>query len=182
MNAKIVSTRSIVMAVVALTVIVAALVPASPVYADSEKYLEMIRQDLRTTKMAYMTEGMNLTAEQGELFWPIYRDYLNKLSEIGDRRIVNIKEFAENFENMTGDKASEIMKNSFKNKKDYYSLLEKTAKKVGKELDPVMAGRFVQMENTLNLLIDLQLESEIPLFEEPLEAPAEAPAEAPVEE
>lgn len=173
MNAKLVTTRSFITAVVALTVIVAALVPASPVFADDEKYMEMMRQDLRSTKMAYMTEGMDLTAEQGEVFWPIYRDYLTKLSEIGDRRIANIKDYAEHFETMTGDKASEIMKNSFKNKKDYYSLLEKSAKKVAKELDPVMAGRFVQVENTLNLLIDLQLSSEIPLFEEPIEAPVE---------
>ncbi len=177
MNAKLVTTRSFIAAVVALTVIVAALVPAAPVYAGGEKYLEMIRQDLRTTKMAYMTEGMDLTAEQGEVFWPIYREYLTSLSEIGDRRIANIKDYAEHFEAMTGDKASEIMKNSFKNKKDYYSLLEKTSKKVAKELDPVMAGRFVQVENTLNLLIDLQLASEIPLFEDAIDAPVEAPVE-----
>ena len=173
MNAKLVNKRSVISAVVGLVVIVAALAPVSPVYAQGEQYLELIRQDLRTTKTAYMTEGMGLTTEQGDVFWPIYRDYQAKLSKIGDSRIANIKNYAEHFENMTGDKASEIMKNSFKNKKEYYSLLEKTAKKVAKDLDPVTAGRFVQVENTLNLLIDLQLAGEIPLFEEPAEAPVE---------
>ncbi len=51
--------------------------------------------------------------------------------------------------------------------------MEKTAKKVAKDLDPVTAARFVQVENTLNLLIDLQLAGEIPLFEKPVEAPVE---------
>jgi len=56
------------------------------------------------------------------------------------------------------------MKNAFKSKKDALSLLEKTAKKVSKDVDPVTAARFIQVENTLNLLIDLQLAGEIPLF------------------
>lgn len=139
---------------------------------DADKYIEMIRQDLQTGKTAYMTEGMQLTSEQGDVFWPIYREYSNKLSAIGDKRIALIKDYAENWENMTQDKAAEIMKQSFKNRKDQLGLLEKTAKKVAKELDPIMAGRFVQVENALNLLIDAQLMSEIPLFQEGPGAPA----------
>jgi hypothetical protein len=145
------------------------LTAAGPAQADTDQYLELMRQDLQTTKTAYMTAGMQLTSEQGDVFWPIYREYQTKLSEIGDRRIANIKDYAEHFEAMTGDKASEIMKNSFKQRKDFLSLLEKTAKKIAKELDPVTAARFVQVENTLNLLIDLQLAGEIPLFEHPIE-------------
>jgi hypothetical protein len=134
--------------------------------AQGEQYLELLRQDLQTTKTAYMTEGMQLTPAQADIFWPIYRDYQNKLSTLGDRRIANIKDYAEHYETMTGDKASEIMKNHFKNRKDALSLLEKTAKQVSKEIDPVTAARFVQVENTLNLLIDLQLAGEIPLFKQ----------------
>ncbi len=70
---------------------------------------------------------------------------------------------------MTDEKASEILKKSFKNRKDELGLLEKFSKKVAKALDPVTAARFVQVENTLNLLIDLQLAGEIPLFEHPVE-------------
>ena len=131
---------------------------------DNDKYLEMVRQDIKTGKTAYMTEGMELTSEQGEIFWPIYRDYLTKLSAIGDRRIANIKDYAENWDTMTQEKAAEIIKNSFKNQKDETKLLEATAKKMSKDLDPITAARFVQLESALNLLIDVQLTSEIPLF------------------
>ena len=141
-----------------------ALKPSEAV-AGTEQYLEMVRQDLQAAKVAYMTEGMALTDEQGAVFWPIYRDYQTKLSAIGDRRLDNIKDYAAHFEAMTDEKASQILKTSFKQRKDYVSLLEKTAKKVSKELDPITAARFVQVENTLNLLIDLQLAGEIPLFE-----------------
>ena len=140
--------------------------------SDSDKYIELLRQDLRTGKTAYMTEGLDLTSAQGDVFWPIYRDYENKLSALGDRRIAMIKDYAENWENLTQDKASELLKESFKIRKDRTSLLEKTAKKVAKDLDPILAGRFVQIENALGLIVDLQIAAELPLFEE---GPAPAP-------
>jgi hypothetical protein len=132
---------------------------------QNEKYIELMRQDLNTNITAAMTEGMALTDAQGEIFWPIYRDYRNTVSAIGDRRIALIKDYAENWENLTQEKAAEIMKASFKIQKDRLGLLEKTAKKVAKELDPITAARFVQVERALSMIIDLQVAAEMPLFE-----------------
>jgi hypothetical protein len=163
-------TKRMILGSAALLVVGLVLTTAAvPAQAQGEQYLELIRQDLRTAKTAYLTEGMQMTPEQGDVFWPIYREYQNDLSKVGDRRIANIKDYAEHYENMTGEKASEIIKNSFKNRKEELSLMEKAAKKVAKELDPITAARFIQVENTLNLLIDLQLAGEIPLFEHPVE-------------
>ena len=159
-----ITKRMIARSAAVLVVGLALFAAVAPVQAQGEQYLELIRQDLKTAKTAYMTEGMALTTEQGNVFWPIYREYQTDLAKIGDRRIANIKDYAEHYEALTGEKASEIIKNSFKSRKDALSLLEKTAKKVSKEVDPVTAARFVQVENTLNLLIDLQLAGEIPLF------------------
>jgi hypothetical protein len=165
MNAKKLIAYSTAVLVVGLVLIAAAV----PAMAQGEQYLELIRQDLTTAKTAYMTQGMQLTTEQGDVFWPLYREYQGELAKLGDRRIANIKDYAEHFEAMTDDKAEEILKKSFKNRKDELGLLEKFSKKVAKALDPVTAARFVQVENTLNLLIDLQLAGEIPLFEHPVE-------------
>ena len=159
-----ITKRMIARSAAVLVIGMALFAAAVPAQAQGEQYLELIRQDLVTAKTAYMTEGLALTTEQGDVFWPIYREYQNDLSKIGDRRIANIKDYAEHFAAMTDEKASEIIKNSFKNRKDALSLLEKTGKKVSKELDPVTAARFIQVENTLNLLINLQLAGEIPLF------------------
>jgi hypothetical protein len=157
--------KKITLMILGLALVAGLMTTATSAQAQGEQYLELIRQDLAATKTAYMTEGMQLTTEQGDVFWPVYRDYQSELAKIGDRRIANIKDYAEHFEAMSDEKASEIMKNSFKAKKDYFSLLEKTSKKISKELDPITAARFVQVESTLNLLIDLQLADEIPLFE-----------------
>lgn len=140
---------------------------------QNEKYIELMRQDLNTDITLVMTEGMALTDAQGEIFWPIYRDHQSKQSAIGDRRIALIKDYAENWENLTQDKAADIMKESFKIQKDRLSLLEKTAKKISKELDPITAARFVQVERALSMIIDIQIAAEIPLFEEGPGAPGD---------
>ncbi len=121
---------------------------AVPAQADTsnEQYMELMRQDLRTNKLAVMTEAMALTDAQGEVFWPIYREYQTKLSVIGDERIAMIKYFAEHYEDMTNEKAGELMKVWFSQKKDQLSLLEKTSKKVAKATDPVTAARFIRLK------------------------------------
>ena len=166
MNSKRMNVRTVTTLVVGLFLVVGVLATAVPTQAQTqnEQYMELMRQDLRTTKLAVMTEAMSLTDEQGEVFWPLFREYQTKLSVIGDRRIAMIKEYAENYEKMTGDKANELMKQWFKQQKDRFGLFEKTVKKIAKATDPVTAARFIQVENALNMLVDLQIASELPLF------------------
>jgi hypothetical protein len=162
MITKRMTVRSITTLVVGL-VLFAAVVPAQA-GDQNEQYLELMRQDLRTNKMAVMTEAMALTDAQGEVFWPIYREYQTKLSVIGDKRIAMIKDYAEHYENMTDEKAGSLVKNWFGQQKERLSLLEKTSKKIAKATDSVTAARFIQVENAVDMLIDLQVASELPLF------------------
>jgi len=162
------TVRTATTLVVGLVLFAGVFATAIPAHAESqnEQYFELMRQDLRTNKLAVMTEAMALTDAQGEVFWPIYREYQTNLSTIGDKRIAMVKDYAENYENMTDEKAGEIVKNWFGQQKDRLSLLEKTAKKVAKATDSVIAARFIQVENAVNMLVDLQIASELPLFVE----------------
>ena len=160
------TVRSVTTLVIGLVLFAGVFATSVPAQAESqnEQYMELMRQDLRTNKLAVMTEAMQLTDAQGEVFWPIYREYQTKLSVIGDERIAMIKDYAENYEDMTGEKAKDLMKIWFGQKKDQLSLLEKTSKKIAKATDPVTAARFIQIENAVNMLVDLQIASELPLF------------------
>ncbi len=162
------TVRSVTTLVVGLFLVVGVLATAFTAQAETsnEKYMELMRQDLRANKLAVMTEAMNLTDEQGEVFWPIYREYQTKYMELGDQRIAWIKDFADNYETMTGEKAIDLRKVWFSQQKDRLSLMEKTSKKIAKATDPVTSARFLQVENAVNMLIDLQIASELPLFTE----------------
>ena len=162
------TVRSVTTLVVGLFLVAGVLATAVPAQAQAEtqneQYMELLRQDLRTNKLAVMTEAMALTDEQGEVFWPIYREYQTNLSKVGDKRIAMIKDFAEHYEDMTGEKAKEITKNWFGQQKERLGLLEKTSKKIAKATDPVTAARFIQVENAVDMIVNLQIASELPLF------------------
>jgi len=132
--------------------------------ATNEQFIELLRQDIQADKIALMTAALQLTNEQGEKFWPLYREYQVELSAIGDSRIKLIKDYAANYQAMTEEKAAELSKTSFGLQEKRISLLKKTHKKVSKEIGPILATRFAQVENQLLMLIDLQIASEMPLI------------------
>lgn len=151
---------------VALLVVLFAFVlaPASEATAQGEPFIELLRKDIQADKVMLLTAALEMTDEQSEKFWPLYREYQTKLATIGDERLKLIKNYAANYNAMTEEKAAELAKTSFSLQEDRMSLLKKTHKKVGKEIGPILATRFVQIENQLLTLIDLQIASEMPLI------------------
>jgi hypothetical protein len=131
---------------------------------SQEAYLELLRSDLRTQKVALVTEAMELTDAQSEVFWPIFRKYDAELATLNDQRIALIKDYAQNFDKMTDAKADELTKKVF-------SLLEKRLKlqedyylQFTEALGSIVAARFMQAERQINALVDLQIASELPLI------------------
>ena len=127
------------------------------------------RADLRTQKSALMTEAMQLTPQQSENFWPIYREYENEMDKITDNRLAKIKFFAENYETMDDDKADSLAKEMFNLEKDRTKLREKYYKKMRKALNGVSAARFVQVDRQINTLLDMEIMQMIPLIATPEE-------------
>jgi hypothetical protein len=133
--------------------------------ASLERYIELLRADVRADKVAILTEAMDLSGQQSEMFWPIQREYQTELSALGDRRLALIKEFAAAYGTLTDEQAATISATWFKLQDDLGKLRKKYFKKVEKDLGALVAARFIQVENAIGLLIDLGVTSEIPLFE-----------------
>lgn len=132
--------------------------------AQTAKYLELLRQDLRTQKIAIVTEAMNLTDAQGTTFWPVYDEFSREMRTVWDGRIANMKEFAEYFDRMTNDKAKELASTAFKHDEQKTRIIKKYYDRLAKQLDPMVAARFAQVEYAIYNLISLQLAAELPLM------------------
>jgi hypothetical protein len=152
-------------------VVLALLFVANTAYAQ-EQYVELLKSDLKTQKIAVITEAMALDEGQSEMFWEIYRDYDYELSAIIDQRISLIKDYAASFSSMTDEKAAELAKTSFKVEADRGKLRQKYYKKFEKEMSPLVGARWLMIERTINNLMDLQISAEMPLIQEGWEAPA----------
>ena len=129
-----------------------------------DAYIELLRSDVKTKKVAIVTEVMQFTNEEANAFWPVYREYDLELSKIGDARIALIKDYARNYETMTDEKAKELVEGTLKLEGKRTKLKTKYFKKFDKVLPSKTVAKFFQLENQINLLIDLQIASELPLI------------------
>ncbi len=153
-----------------LFVVLALLLVAKTAYAQ-DQYVELLRSDIKTQKVAVITGAMQLEEGQSDAFWQIYRDYDYELSDIVDQRIANIKNYASNFSSMTDEIAAELAKTSFKIEGNRAKLRQKYYKKFEKELSPLVGARWLMIERTINNLMDLQIQAEMPLIQTGWEAP-----------
>ena len=153
-----------------LFLVLALLLVAKTAYAQ-EQYAELLMSDLKTQKVAVITEAMGLEEGQSDPFWQIYRDYDYELTAIVDQRITLIKDYAASFSAMNDEKAGELAKTSFKLESDRAKLRQKYYKKFAKEVSPLVGARWLMVERTINNLMDLQLAAEMPLIQEGWEAP-----------
>jgi hypothetical protein len=151
--------------VAAALLIVGTAPPALAQGATPETYLELLRSDVRTTKIEILTDALNLTEQQAGAFWPIYREYDTENSKLGDRKLAMVKSFAATYGTTTGEQASVFAKDWFDLQSDRLKLRERYFDKVAKAVSPLVAARFIQVENVIGMLIDLQIAAEVPLME-----------------
>ena len=130
-----------------------------------ENFIELMRSDIKNQKKAIVTEAMNFSEEEAAAFWPIYREYEFEYAKIGDSRLALIKDYANNYENMTDAKAKELTDKALKLEEEALKLKKKYIGKFSKVLPATTVARYLQVENQLTNLINLQIASELPLVE-----------------
>jgi hypothetical protein len=130
---------------------------------NMQAYIELLRTNVRDQKAEIMGSVMELNAQDAAKFWPIYSEYDAELSKVNDLRIANIKEYAANYSQMTDEKADELIQNAINYRKQRAELLAKYYGQVKEALGAVTAARFAQIEDQLLLIIDLQIESSLPI-------------------
>ena len=150
---------------IAALLLVGALFSALPALAQTEQYLELLRQDMRAEKVAVFTEAMALSDADGEKFWPIYREYDHARTALADEELQLIKDYAAALETMDDVQAKDILKRAQKIDDEEMKLQKKTIKTMEKELGAVLAARFYQVDNQVRRLIALQIGANLPLIE-----------------
>jgi hypothetical protein len=128
-----------------------------------QAYIELLRSDVRQQKSEAMGAVMQLSASDAAKFWPIYSDYDAELTKLNNSRVANIQEYARTYDQMTDEKADELIQKAMAYRKQRAELLAKYYERVKSALGAITAARFVQVEDQLLLLIDLQIDSSLPI-------------------
>jgi len=131
----------------------------------ADDYIEIMRSALKTEKKAIIAEVMQFTEAEAEVFWPLYNEYNTKIYEIGSKEVKIIKDFANNYENMTDEKADELWNAVIANKMEYLKLQKIYYAKFKKILPAGRVAKYFQAENKIDVMIDYELAAEIPFIE-----------------
>jgi hypothetical protein len=129
-----------------------------------EDYVNLLRIDLRASKAEVVAESLELTEAELAKFWPLYREYDERMSKLNVRRINVLRDFTENYASIDERKAREITRANFEFQRRRLTLLEKYSDKIARATSPLIAARFVQIESHLQLIVDVQLASDLPLI------------------
>jgi hypothetical protein len=128
-----------------------------------DSYIESIRADTRADKVAIITEAMQLNDQDSKIFWPVYRKYEADLMKVNDQRVALIKSYADKFTTMTDADAKTMIEQSLAFESGRTDVKKKYAKEFQKAgLSSLTVAKFIQLEHRLDLLIDVEIASELP--------------------
>ena len=128
-----------------------------------DEQIALTRQSAHTDRKIILMGNMTFTSDESTQFWPAWNEYRAAEAANGDRTLALIKDFAANFENMTNEKASELMTDHFSIEMQNLVIKQKFSQDISKFMPATKVMRVIQIENKLDAAIDLQLASEIPL-------------------
>jgi hypothetical protein len=126
-------------------------------------YAELLRSDVRTQKVAIITQVVGFTEAEDAAFWPVYRAYDGEMTKLGDERVALIEQYANNYENLTDAAADTLAHKALDLEARRQAAKAKFYDQLKTVMSPRTALRCLQVEHQLQLLIDLQIASGLPI-------------------
>ena len=133
----------------------------SPTVSDDD--ITLLRKDLRAMKMQVIGENMSLSEDEGLKFWPIYNHYVKDLQEVNNQKYALLKQYAETWATMTDQDALIYVRAWLEADGQAQALRLQYVPVVSQVLPGRKAATFFQLDRRLNMIVDLQLFSQIPL-------------------
>ena len=127
--------------------------------------IALLRSDVQAQRTDVVAHTMQLNDADAKKFWPLYREYVNKEQAIGDQRVSAIKDYASQYDTMNDAQADGLVDRMLKFDKSRTALRAEYYPKFKKVIGAKQAAKFLQVDNRLNLLVDLQIANAIPVIQ-----------------
>ena len=134
----------------------------TPATLDEE--IALMRSDLRSNRKKVIAANMKFAPDEAKWFWPTYEQYVNELVDMNNAKYALIKEYLQN-ENMTDEQADSLSKRWIDVDAAVVQLRLKYVPIFRKVLSAKSTAMFFQLDRRVQLMIDLQLASSIPLIQ-----------------
>jgi len=131
----------------------------------SDHDIQMLRQDIQSQRKQITAANMPLTPDEATKFWPLYDQYRQEASKNGDERWALIQDYAKNYQAMTDAQAQDYIKRQAANEQNVIALRMKYVPMFEKVISPKKTALFCQIDRRVDLMIQLQLASQIPMVD-----------------
>ncbi len=127
--------------------------------------IQMLRKNLRSERKQVIAANMKLTDAEAEKFWPIYEQYVAELVKNNNLKYDLIKQYVQQQGNLTDAQADAAVKQWIQVDEAVAQLRLKYVPLFRKVLSAKSTAQFYQVDRRIQLMIDLQLASALPVAE-----------------
>jgi hypothetical protein len=127
--------------------------------------IDLMRRDIRSKKKQLIAANLQLNDVEATKFWPVYDQYTAELVKINDAKYALIKEFAETWGSMTNEQALDLTNRALDVDQKVAALRARYVPLFNQAVPGVKVTTFYQIERRVQLIIDLQLSSKLPLVQ-----------------
>lgn len=128
--------------------------------------VEIIQSVYGKSKADLVKNYMGLSGAQATEFYTVYDQYEAERKILGEKKIQIINDYANNYSNLTDEKADELAQANLKNNMDFDKLHSKYYSKCKKVIGAKNAAKFMQLEIYLQTTIISEIQNSIPFIGE----------------
>lgn len=135
--------------------------------ARFDAYVDFLRDEIKAGKTKLIQEVMDLKSGEAAVFWPIYREYEERLIAFGTKRQTLIKDYArlKNTGLLDEEAATDLLARSLSLEEERVLLLRTYTTRLTAALNVERAAQFYQIESRVFAVVDTMVDSEVPLLE-----------------
>jgi hypothetical protein len=137
--------------------------PAAGEQQSLEQVLKMVRGDIEAQRNSALHALVELTEDEAKAFWPLKEAYDKELLAIGKRRLAAVQDYVEVQSALTAAKAQELGERFHQLDLERLALRKKYFDRIAKEVSPVAAVQFMQLQRQFETMGDLKVATMTPL-------------------
>ena len=131
----------------------------------TDEDIQMLRKDIRSQRKQLIAANMRLTDAEAEKFWPVYEQYISELVKTNTKKYALIKQYIQSGGTLSDADAESAVKGWVDVDQSVAQLRMQYIPNFRKVLSPKSLALFYQLDRRVQLMIDLQLASTIPLVQ-----------------
>jgi hypothetical protein len=131
----------------------------------TDEDIRLMRRDIRSQRKQIIAANLKLTDAEAEKFWPIYDQYISDLVDVNHTKYALIKTYVETNGALTDSEAETSTSQWIGVDQSVAELRKRYIPIFRKVLSPKNTALFYQLDRRVQLMIDLQLASSLPMIE-----------------